>query len=376
MNAARATFGLRQASRRWWVSLLVMVAATFWIYRARTGVAPGASRFGGPAQGTTYSVVLGGERPAAVVAALQASVDSLLANIDASMSTYDSTSEVSRLNRNRSRAPVMLSVHLAEVLRVASEVSRASGGAFDVTVAPLVAAWGFGAAARTEQVPSDALLDSLHARVGWEKLHLDGREVTKAYPQLEVDLDAIAPGYTVDLVSAMLEARGETNHFVEVGGEVRARGRNARGGPFRVGIEEPVPEQRLVRVVVGLSDRSLATSGNYRDFREIDGVRYTHILDPSTGRPVRHGLLSVSVLHELCVYADAWATALFAMGPERAWALAGEQGLDVMLLVAGKDGTVEERMTNGFAATVLRDVDGSAVDRTTRRSGAPARKEP
>ena len=129
-----------------------------------------------------------------------------------------------------------------------------------------------------------------------------------------------------------------------------------------------------MRVVVGLTDRSMATSGNYRDFQDIGGVRYTHILDPSTGAPVKHGLLSVSVLHRDCVWADAWATALFVVGPERAWALAVANGLDVLLLVAGPHGEIQERMTDGFRAVVLRDDSLRAVDRTTRRnSSSPSR---
>lgn len=362
----RATFGLAQASRRWWVMLFVPTAASIYAYRARDRSTPDAARFGGPAQGTTYSVVLGGARAPSVVASLQKSVDSLLAVIDATMSTYDSTSEISRFNRYVATTPVAVSASLAEVLRVASNVSRASNGAFDVTIAPLVEAWGFGGAKETGRVPADSVLAALRRRVGWQKLKLEHDLLSKSDAQLTIDLNAIAPGYTVDRISEMLVARNEPNHFVEVGGEVRARGQNASGGPFRVGVEDPVAGTRRVRLVVGLTDRAMATSGNYRDFQEIDGVRYTHILDPATGVPVRHRLLSVSVLHASAAYADAWATALFVVGPERAWELAIANGLEVLLLTAGVHGDVEERATDGFKAIILREANGRAENRQAR----------
>ena len=367
MTAARATFGLKQASLRWWVMLAVLVAASVYTYRARSGTAAQSARFGGAAQGTTYSVVLGAARPDSVIKSLQTSVDSLLALVDAQMSTYDPNSEISRFNRDTTTVPMAISAQLAGVMRVSHDVSQASNGAFDVTVGPLVDAWGFGVPGDVPHAPSDAALAELRTRVGWDKIRLTDSTLAKTNPRLEIDLNAVAPGYSVDLISALLTARGEPDHFVEVGGEVRARGKNAQGGPFRVGIEEPDPDQRRIRLVVGLTDRAMATSGNYRDNRIIDGVRYTHILDPSTGQPVRHALLSVSVLHEQCGYADAWATALFTVGPERAWALAKANGLDVLLLVAGPNGEVSEQATDGFKAIVMRDSDAASVDHTTRR---------
>jgi len=370
MSGSRATFGLTQASRRWWVTLFVLFGASASVYAGRNRMAPSSAEFGGPAQGTTYSVVLGhgGARTAADTRALQFSVDSVIADIDRKMSSYVPESELMRFNRNTSTAPVSVSAQLEEVLRQSLAVSEASSGAFDVTVGPLVNAWGFGSGGTTDRIPSDTLLSALRARVGWKKLHLNGHAVSKDHPALDVDLSAIAPGYTVDLISELLTARGEPNHFVELGGEVRARGRNARNEPFRVGIEEPIPDVRRVRSVVGLSNRSMATSGNYRDFQDLGGVRYSHILDPSTGVPVRHNLLSVSVLHKSCAVADAWATALFVVGAERAWDLAAANSLDVLLLTAGPNGEVQERMTNGFRSIVLTGDELRPVDHSTRRS--------
>lgn len=321
------------------------------------------SRFGGPAQGTTYSVVLGHAREPAVIIALQKSVDSVLADIDRQMSTYDPESELSRFNRDTTGAPMAVSEALANVLKLSAQVSEKSGGAFDVTVGPLVDAWGFGTPGDVPHAPTDSALKALHARMGWQKLQVSGTTLSKQHPHLEVDLSAVAPGYSVDVISDLLTARGEPDHFIEVGGEVRARGVNGEGHPFRVGIEEPDPDARRIRLVVGLENMALATSGNYRDNRVLDGVRYTHILDPTTGMPVKHALLSISVLHERCGFADAWATALFSVGPERAWALAEQNHLDVLLLTAGPGGEIQERMTDGFRATVVQDANANAVDR-------------
>ncbi|MCC6243515.1 MAG: FAD:protein FMN transferase [Gemmatimonadaceae bacterium] len=353
MTGASRTFSVAQASRRWWLLLVVLSAASLYAYRARDRAAPTAARFGGPAQGTTYSVVLGHARPDSAVASLRAAVDSVLADVDRTMSTYDSTSELSRFNRHARTEPLTISPALAAVIGTALEVSKASQGAFDITVGALVDAWGFGARGDLTRAPDSSELVALRARVGWQQLHLNGGELSKQHPALQIDLSAVAPGYTVDLLSDLLVARGESDHFVEVGGEVRARGRNIEGQPFRVGIEDPVRSQRRVRLVVGLADQSLSTSGNYRDYRIVDGVTYVHTIDPTVGRPVTHGLLSVSVLHESCAHADAWATALLVVGPERAWEMAQANGLAVLLLVAGAEGKVEERMTDAFRQIVV-----------------------
>jgi len=366
VTSGRATFGLKQASWRWWVVLGVLVAASIYAYRGTARVVPRQdTRFGGPTQGTTWSVVLPGPRTSQQVEALQRAIDSVLADIDSSMSTYAPSSDVSRVNRDRRTTPIAVSPRLTDVLQLAEQVSRASQGAFDVTIAPVVNAWGFGPGGDVTTGPDSAALQALRARVGWQQLAVTDSTVTKGHEDIEIDLNAIAPGYAVDRIAQLLTARGERDHLVELGGELRGSGRNAQGTPFRVGIEEPDSGRRAVRLVVGLSDRALATSGNYRDFREVDGVRYVHTVDPTTGRPVSHRLLAVSVLHSQCALADAWATALLVIGPERAWQLAQEQDLDVLLLVAGTNGKVEERMTPGFARAVV--ADGAPSTATEKR---------
>jgi thiamine biosynthesis lipoprotein len=332
--------------------VLLLMAAGLLVARSRSG-APAVPAFEGSTMGTTYRVLLGRAVPVERLAELQRGIDSILVEVNAQMSTWDPASELSRLNARADTGPVALSPPLAEVLRLSLAVHDQSGGRFDVTVGPLVDAWGFGAAPRPPGTVSERALDSLRAVTGSRLLSLRGDTVRRADPRVRLDLSAVAKGYGVDVVSDWLLAAGEAAHLVEIGGELRARGRNAAGLPFRVGVEEPDPASRRVRFVVGLVDRAIATSGNYRNVIELDGVLHAHTIDPVSGRPVQHRLLAASVLHDRCADADAWATALMVAGPDSAWALARTAGLDVALLVSGPGGEVEERVTDGFRAVLL-----------------------
>lgn len=334
--------------------LAVLVVLTVLTYRRDPRSTVEAREFSGSTMGTTYRVVLGVSGADVALEDVRQSVDSLLVAVNASMSTYDTASELSRWNARADTAPVRLSAPLAGVMREALDVYRASDGFFDVTVGPLVDAWGFGAESRPTTPLSDAALDSLRTFVGSDKLRLAGGSLARRDPRVHIDLSAIAKGYGVDAVSELLVSRGLPDHLVEIGGELRARGTNLQGEPFRVGVEEPDPDRVRVRLAVLLDGQSLATSGNYRNYYDVDGVRYVHTLNPRSGRPVRHTLLSASVLHVECAMADAWATALMAAGPDSAWTLAEANGLEVLLLVDGGDGQVSERVTPGFARVIRR----------------------
>lgn len=338
---------------RWWLVLAALVGLSAWLYLRPVRASDGPSVFDGATMGTTYRVVLGRRMDGDRVRMLQRGVDSLLVAVNASMSTYDPASELSRFNAGTDTVLVPISAPLADVLRLSLAVHAASEGLFDVTVGPLVDAWGFGPAARPVDTLPHALRDSLRGFVGSSLLELSGEALRKRDPRVRIDLSAVAKGYAVDVVSDWLAANGAADHLVEIGGEMQARGRNVRGEPFRVGIEHPDPDSRRVRFALGLSDRALASSGNYRNFVELGGVRYAHTIDPVQGAPVKHALLAVSVLHTRCADADAWATALMAAGPERAWALAQANDLDVGLLISTGPGQVEERFTDGFRAAVL-----------------------
>lgn len=298
-------------------------------------------RFRGPTMGTTYSIEVT-QRPAGVGREqLQAVIDEALTETNQHLSTYDPSSEISRFNSATTTEPLEVSEILAEVVGIAGEVSAASTGAFDITVGPLVRAWGFGTAdARTATAPDVRMLASLRAVVGYDKLQsLPGRRaLRKADPGLQLDVNGIAPGYAVDRIAGRFEALGVNDYLIELGGEVRAHGRSPSGRPWRVAVEAPLSGERRPYTVVDLDGMAISTAGDYRDFRIVDGRRVSHTIDPRTGAPVVHRLVSVTVVHPSAAYADAYATALMVLGPEEGLALANRLGLAALLVERRTDG--------------------------------------
>ncbi|TVQ84432.1 MAG: FAD:protein FMN transferase [Chromatiaceae bacterium] len=306
--------------------------------------------FGGHSMGTSYSVQIVTPPPALDAAKLQRQVNDLLEQINASMSTWRPDSELSRFNANPSTDWVAVSPDLAAVVASAQSVSVASDGAFDITVGPLVALWGFGPSAdpgqTPETVPAPAAIAAARARTGFRQLAVrtDPPALRKARPDLYLDLSGIAKGHGVDRVAALLASLGLGDFLVEIGGELVGRGVNARGEPWRIAIERPDPgPTRRPLQVLPLNGRGLATSGDYRNFFEHDGVRYTHSIDPASGRPVAHQLASVTVVANSAELADAWATALLVLGPERGPEMARAQDLAALFLIRteGADYRVE-----------------------------------
>ena len=299
--------------------------------------------------GTSYSVTLlhGSADEGVISAAVRQALD----RVDALMSTYRPDSEVSRFNRHESAEPLSVSAETYAVLAVAQELSATTTGAFDVTVGPLVDAWGFGPQ-EISAPPSDETLHRLAGRTGWQKLVLepDSSSIRKAVPQLRIDLSAIAKGYAADLVAEALEQLGFSHYLVEVGGEVRAAGYRADGTPWRVGVERPDSAGRSVYRILQVSDTALATSGNYRNFREADGQRFGHVLDPRTGRPTANPVVSATVLHPSAMRADALATALLVLGETEGMELAEREELAVLLLVAGDGESLREVRSSKFHA--------------------------
>ena len=326
---------------------MVLAAATA-LALAACGRAPRpatALRLGGDTMGTTWNATV--VAPSGVAQSLEpelvAMIEEALALVDDQMSTWREDSELSRFNRHADTAPFAFSRETLDVLRLSRQVSVGSSGAFDVTVGPLVEAWGFGPGPDPAAPPPPEAVAALRERVGFEKLAIDAASGTasKLHPALEVDLSAIAPGYAVDLISERLAARGFDRHLVEIGGEVRVAGANPEGEPWRIAIERPLRDLRETQRVLQVSDVAIATSGDYRDFYEIDGVRYSHTLDPATGSPVRHTLASATVVHESCALADAWATAMMVLGPEEGLRVAEENALAVLLLAYQGEGVRE-----------------------------------
>lgn len=322
----------------------------------------------GETMGTTFTVtvVSGGEAAATGTPAaafdgsardggdLRAAVQRRLDAIEARMSHYRPASELSRFNRARTTEPRSMSAETLGVVAEAQAVSRVSGGAFDVTVGPLVDAWGFGPPGRAPAAPDGMSLAALRARVGFDLLELDPAAATlrKRNEDVVVDLSAIAKGYAVDALSSLLVDRGYRDHLVEIGGELRGAGTNEAGAPWRVAIERPVPGAPAAQRIVPLTDAALATSGDYRNFYDLDGRRVSHTIDPRTGRPVTHGLLSVSVIAPRCSLADARSTALNVLGPDAGYALAVEQGWAALFVEDDGTGRLVERATPAFTAAV------------------------
>lgn len=296
----------------------------------------------GQAQGTTFRIVYDSPGDHSVA------IDSLFRVIDRSMSLWDSTSIISGFNANR--PGVRADEHFETVFAKAQEVARQTGGAFDVSVGPLVKAWGF-SRKTGRPLPTPAQVDSLLKMVGFQSIDLKNGILLKKNPQAEVDLNAIAQGYTVDVVAAFLKKKGIAQYLIEIGGEVRAAGRNERGQVWQIGIEKPtdsLTSERPLQTVVSLQDKALATSGSYRKFVIRDGQKFSHAIDPDTGYPITHRLLSVSVKAADCMTADAYATAFLVLGLEKAKPIARRLHLEFYGIVSSPDGTLKTYATPGF----------------------------
>ena len=266
----------------------------------------------GEAQGTTYHIVLLTD----IKSDFKPAVDSILKVIDQSLSTYLPTSVISRINNNDST--VIPDDHFINVFNKSKEVSESTAGVFDITVAPIINAWGFGFS-KKEQVDS-VLIENLLQYIGYKKVSIQNNKLVKENPGIMLDFNAIAQGYAVDVIAAYLNSKGVINYFVELGGEVIAKGDKGNHEYWKIGIDKPIEEpveQREMQAVIKLFNKALATSGNYRKFYVENGQKFSHIIDPKTGYPAKNNLLSASVIAEDCMTADAYATAFMVMGLEK-----------------------------------------------------------
>lgn len=299
----------------------------------------------GYAQGTTYSVVYISEDGKNY----QRAIDSTLIEIDNVFSTYQKNSLVSKYNElvGETRAfPV--GEMFVKVFNVSNEVFTATNGNFDPTVAPLVNAWGFGF--ENKNTIDSLSIDSLLKLVGFDEKILISGHLHKITNQT-LDFNAVAQGYTVDVLGNELEKRGVKNYLVEVGGELKAKGLNINDTLWRVGIDKPLPDlkQRELEAIVHLDNKSLATSGNYRKFYEKDGKKYSHTINPQTGYPVEHNLLSATVIANECAYADAYATAFMVMGLEKSKEFLNEhKELKALLIYSDENGDLQTFITDNL----------------------------
>lgn len=267
-------------------------------------------------------------------ATIKTQIDQRLELVNAQMSTYIPDSELSRFNKAQQSLPV--SVATRSVIEAALTLFEQSNGAFDVTIGPLVNLWGFGPDKRANKVPSAQLIAEKKKSVGSQYLTVRGNTLYKATPDLYVDLSAIAKGYGVDVVAQYLQEMGIYNYLVDIGGELSLKGMKAENKNWTIAIERPIAGQ-AVQKVIHIGDNAIATSGNYRNYFESEGIRYSHTIDPKTGKPISHKLVSVSVVHKSSMFADGLATAITVLGPKAGLSFAKKQNLAVFLLVKEGD---------------------------------------
>ncbi len=294
----------------------------------------------GNTMGTTYTVKYLAEGVAPEQ--LKPEVDEVLVRVNDLMSTYQADSELSRFNREPVGNWFELSEETVAVLALARQIHDMSGGQFDVTIGPLVNLWGFGPDPSLMEVPAEDVINQARARVGMDQLQLEGSRGMRT-ADIYVDLSAIAKGYGVDAVVELLEARGVSRYLVEIGGELRARGLNGRDQAWLIAVESPSSAGRSALTTLPVVDRAVATSGDYRNYFEKDGRRYSHTISPLSGYPITHNLASVTVVADNCASADGLATALNVMGFEAGIVLAEEKNLAALFIIKSAEGFEEVR---------------------------------
>ncbi|WP_439101674.1 FAD:protein FMN transferase [Congregibacter sp.] len=307
----------------------------------------------GATMGTTWSVIFqlpekSGRQPSGEE--LRSLIDAELQAINQALSTYIPDAEISLLNAEPGDVTRTLSPRFATVLDAALSIGAVTDGAYDITVGPLVELWGFGARTREPTPPSDSDIADAMARVGAERLFWKADSATLSRPAgMRIDLSSIAKGYAVDQLSELLAEQGITNSLVEIGGELRASGVRPEGGLWRLAVESPDPSQARFIEAIAAGDAAVATSGDYRNYFEYQGQRYSHLVDPRSGYPVAHELVSVTVIDRQCMIADALATALLVLGLDSALELAEREGIAAHFVSRG-DAGLEVHYTEAFDA--------------------------
>lgn len=330
--------------------LHVVVLLLFVLFSGCQTPSPQYMTNNGKVFGTYYHIVYQSPKGVSFVGEIEAE----LHRFDMSLSTYQNESVLSKVNQN---LPVVLDSLFLNVFNKSLEISALTNGAFDPTVAPLVNAWGFGF--KKKEHITDVLIDSIKMFVGYQKVRLNNMVIEKDDPRLMLDFSAIAKGYAVDVIGELLYRLGCKNYMVDIGGEVLAKGVNNEGNVWRIGINEPNENEsdtpNALQAIVKLQNKAMATSGNYRNYFYENGKRFAHTIDPETGYPVDHSLLSATVLANSCMTADALATALMVIGLKKAQELIVKlEDVDVFLIYADESGENQIMMTKGFQETIIK----------------------
>lgn len=310
----------------------------------------------GKTMGTFYRVSLAGVDKSRE-AALRQQIEAQLTEDDHQMSTYKPDSVLSRFNQYLGTVPQPISAGMADAIVTSLRVGQKTAGAMDITVGPLVNLWGFGPQKQPTKTPSDEQIAAAHQEIGLQHLKViqqgDGQYLQKDMPNMYVDLSTVGEGYATDHLARLVEGNGISNYLVSVGGAVVSRGHNPKGNPWQVAIQKPTDKDNQVQAIVDLKGMGISTSGSYRNYYELDGKRLSHIIDPTTGHPITHKLVSATVIASTALEADSWDTGLMVLGTQKAMALAEKEHLAVYLITKTPNG-FETHMTPQFK-TYLRD---------------------
>lgn len=323
--------------------LLLLGVAFFLLYQRPIPV-----EFSGSTMGTRYHIKIGDLPREIDQNYIENQISTTLGIVDKLMSTYKPNSDVSRFNRAAINQAVMIDKKTLDVIQLSKSIYALSSGAFDITVSPIVQLWGFGPESKQNNLPTASDIQSALDKVGFNKVQVtENPPALLKLQEVEIDLSAIAKGYGVDQVAKLLDKHNIENYLVEVGGEIRVKGTNRAGQRWRIGIEAPSFIRSGAQQAIAIHNASVATSGDYRNFFEVEGKRYSHTMSPLTGKPVEHNLASVTVVSPSCAEADAFATAMSVLGPKRGFELATELKLAAYFLVREND-EYEHLMTSSF----------------------------
>jgi thiamine biosynthesis lipoprotein len=300
----------------------------------------------GRTMGTTYNIKVVSTSEQVEDLKLHDKIERVLKRVNQEMSTYIPDSEISLFNQSTSGEAFEISDGFARVLKESIRLGELSNGKLDITVGPLVNLWGFGPEQRPEKVPSESVLASTIKKIGLEKLHLTGNQLSKDISNLYIDLSTTAKGYGVDVVAELIESNGIANYLVEIGGEMRLKGFKHTGELWAIAIEKPIldpsGEERAVHQVIIPKDNAVATSGDYRNYFEADGQRFSHIIDPETGKPINHNLVSVTVIDQSSMPADGLSTTLMVLGTEKGMEFAVKNNLAALFISKTEHGFSEQ----------------------------------
>lgn len=319
--------------------------------------APEVIQLSGETMGTTYNITVVDAPEDVTSDDLGLAIEAMLADVNGKMSNWDKTSEVSLFNESTSIEPIEISADFAQVMAAANDIHQLSQGKFDVTLAPLIDLWGFGAKKPGDPVPSDTEIADALQNVGQARLLVlaeNPPSLQKNLPGVSVNLSAIAKGFGVDQLAGVLRDHGIKRYLVEIGGDLLTAGLNAEGKAWSIAIEKPQPGSQTIELVIPVSNLGMATSGDYRNFFEQDGIRYSHLIDPTTGQPITHRATSVTVLAKNAMLADALATALLVVGEEQGLEIAKANDIAAFFIWRGDDG-FETATTSAFETLTKAD---------------------